>query len=763
MKSFFLTILLVLIPALSYSQGNAIEDFFEKLYHYTFQDEHHTLKFISDGVEMDGKLQFTGTKFFLKQGPNTILTAVQSSNNDRETFTVNLDSGIVVLKKAHLTLYAKAEEPAAMDTSVSQQSQDSSTDSQGGNLGISFDFPIEGESDTHAAQLQPTLVEPTTTANDKKKETAQYVNVLASCQKNLRDMERIIAVYDTCGRQSLLIRYDSIAQANESMLESIDKSIVIYNQRLQKSESDYLSRLARVQANHDSILNFLPEMIEAEGFSFLVDSKKKEVVLYHPIDKSLSVYHVPSTVTYRIHTLNVVGIGAYAFEGLTQLAEIELPPTVLEIRAKAFLGCSGLRKIRLSEHLTTIGEEAFKDCQSLRDVTLPGTLTSIESSAFSHCTSLKEVVAEMPHPVLLGEDAFDTAKANNTLLVLQNGSFHEYLQSPWALSFVSIKEVFTESVPSAHLLTDSHTFLIKSNGTADFLSFPIKPYQDDFTVPEKIFDNSYTVTGIGSGAFYNQVGLKTVFLPNSIEAIGDSAFAFCKNLNQIQLPRSLKNIGEKAFLDCKKLRSISFPEGVSDIKDEAFAFCSSLDSIQFPHGITAISDRLCLNCDNLRSVFIPSSVSSIGEYAFQSCKKLQSITLRMGTREVGRGAFSECQGLILVELPSTIATLKEGCFGGCDDIAAVYCHSVEPPLCADNAFSPNVIDAVIYVPDHADDAYKSQGFLSRGFDKIKTLPNEEKLEKHKAKSLQEGLEDVLKKPRLREKRAQKGAKQSDRY
>jgi len=35
------------------------------------------------------------------------------------------------------------------------------------------------------------------------------------------------------------------------------------------------------------------------------------------------------------------------------------------------------------------------------------------------------------------------------------------------------------------------------------------------------------------------------------------------------------------------------------------------------------------------------------------------------------------------------------------------------------------------------------------------------LEKHKAKSLEEGLEDVAKKPRLREKRLQKEAKQRD--
>ncbi|MBQ2590054.1 MAG: hypothetical protein II576_12450, partial [Prevotella sp.] len=67
----------------------------------------------------------------------------------------------------------------------------------------------------------------------------------------------------------------------------------------------------------------------------------------------------------------------------------------------------------------------------------------------------------------------------------------------------------------------------------------------------------------------------------------------------------------------------------------------------------------------------------------------------------------------------------------------------------------------LYVPDKADKAYEALDFKSKGFSKIKDLPNEEKLEKHKAKSLEEGLEDVAKKPRLREKRLQKEAKQRD--
>lgn len=763
MKAYLFTLLLVLVPSFSYSQGNAFEEFFEKLYLLTFKNDEHELKFIADGVEMDGKLQYSGTKIFVMQGSNTTLTATQLSNKSREMFIVNLDSGMVTLKKAQLVFYEKKDEPLPEVPTLSEDSQEPqepSIESQDEDLDIALDVPIEMEREHTIEPTRPTIpIEPAPV--DKKNETTRYTNALTSCQKNLREMDKIIAVYDTCGRKSLLIRYDSIARANQSLLDDIDKEYVTYNQRLQKLENDYMSRLAHIQAKHDSVLNYLPSMLDADGFSFLVNTKEKEVILYHPLDKTLSKYEVPSVIDYRIHTLKVVGIGTYAFENLTQLTEILLPSTITEIRHRAFAGCTNLKKIQLSDNLKSIGEEVFLDCKSLQSITLPGSLTSIEQLAFSKCTGLKEVVAEMPNPAQLGDDAFDTTRLNNALLILPNGSFSQYVNSPWATFFFNIKEQFTESIKSAHLLTESHTFLIRPNGTADFLSFPIKPYQDDFTVPEKIFNNSYTVTGIGDNAFYNQEGLKTVVLPATIENIGDSAFAFCGNLNQIQLPISLKTIGEKAFYVCKKLHSIILPDGLKTIKKSAFAFCSGLDSILFPNGMTAISDKVCQNCHHLQSISIPTSVETIGEFAFQNCRELQSITLNNGLRTINKGAFNGCQGLIVVDLPQSIGLLADDCFGGCDDLSAVYFQGINPPECALNAFSPNVIDAVIYVPEKTEKTYEALNFESKGFSKIKTLPSEEKLEKHKAKALTDGLEDVEKKPRLREKRSLKEAKQRD--
>ena len=199
MKTYLFTLLLVLVPSFSYSQSNVFEDFFEKLYLITFKNDEHVLKFIADGVEMDGQLQYTGTKIFVIQGSNTTLTATQLSNNNREMFVVNLDSGMVTLKKANLVLYKKIDTPLT-------QTPELSTETPNDNLNISIDVPIEMEGNHRTVEPISPTISIETSSVDKKNETTRYTNALTSCQKNLREMDKNITVYDTCGIQSLLIR-----------------------------------------------------------------------------------------------------------------------------------------------------------------------------------------------------------------------------------------------------------------------------------------------------------------------------------------------------------------------------------------------------------------------------------------------------------------------------------------------------------------------------------------------------------------------------
>ena len=420
MKHLIFTLLLLSLSTFAYSQTNTQEKFFEKLYLRTFKTEQHVLKFTAEGVMMDGALLYTGTKILLVQGPSTTLTAAETSTNVLETFTVNIDAGTVTLKRAHLTLYDKTDyqgqtaEVKSEKREVKSEKQEVSTiedkkaTSNDGELVITLDRPIQMVADTSTPTSQLAMTETNTEpVKDRKKETNNYTKALAQCQRNLRAMDKLISTYDTCGNVHLLASYDSIANLNQSLLENIDKTAVNYSQRLQKSENDYVNLAARMQVKYDSIVNYIPSMMDAEGFTFMLDATDKEATVYRPLDPSQASFQVPPYIMYRIHKLKVTEIGSYAFENITQLTDIDLPSSILEIGDKAFAGCTHLANIQLPENLMIIGEEAFKNCTSIESVHLPASLTNIKQLAFTQCEKLKEVVADMHNAITIGPQAFD--------------------------------------------------------------------------------------------------------------------------------------------------------------------------------------------------------------------------------------------------------------------------------------------------------------------------------------------------------------------
>ena len=77
-------------------------------------------------------------------------------------------------------------------------------------------------------------------------------------------------------------------------------------------------------------------------------------------------------------------------------------------------------------------------------------------------------------------------------------------------------------------------------------------YSGDIVIPESItFGNSkYSVTSIGSSAFWYCSGLTSVTIPNSVISIGDHAFMHCSGLTSITIPNSVTSIGEETFAYC---------------------------------------------------------------------------------------------------------------------------------------------------------------------------------------------------------------------
>ena len=158
-------------------------------------------------------------------------------------------------------------------------------------------------------------------------------------------------------------------------------------------------------------------------------------------------------------------------------------------------------------------------------------------------------------------------------------------------------------------------------------------YTGSVTIPESFTYNgvTYSVTSIGSYAFFYCSGLTSVTIPNSVTSIGDQAFYECSGLTSITIPNSVTSIGGGAFQSCSGLTQVTLNSNA--IASKSYSSSSTLGNIfgsqvkEYVLGddVTSIGSYAFYNCADLTNITIGCSVESIEDYAFASIPKLEKI------------------------------------------------------------------------------------------------------------------------------------------
>ena len=230
---------------------------------------------------------------------------------------------------------------------------------------------------------------------------------------------------------------------------------------------------------------------------------------------------------------------------------IVIPPGIREVSEEAFAGDAGITHLVIYEGV------------------------SIGKNAFSGCTNLKTLIV-VGDPDIAFRSVFTGVPIRNVYCG----------RGTKADTYFRARKVNVHSL-TAYPSSESFTTDFRLTGVA------ITGYmgmEAEIEVPSKIL--GMPVTEIGENAFFENMYLETIHLPQSVSVIGESAFVCCPSLKTVLADGTIKDIGAHAFEDCERLTEIPLAEGLIHVGDYAFKNCRSLKNPTLPESVQAAGEGI---------------------------------------------------------------------------------------------------------------------------------------------------------------------------
>lgn len=140
------------------------------------------------------------------------------------------------------------------------------------------------------------------------------------------------------------------------------------------------------------------------------------------------------------------------------------------------------------------------------------------------------------------------------------------------------------------------------------------------------------ITCIAASAFWNNVFVEEVILPESLVQLGGDCFYCCYNLKKVTVPANVKVMGNNPFAGCPLLElkncspHFSLIDGVLYSADGSnliyYAVANGAERFEIPQGVEYIGKHSFFMCDNLKKIVIPDSVVRMENNPFSGCTKL---------------------------------------------------------------------------------------------------------------------------------------------
>ena len=337
-------------------------------------------------------------------------------------------------------------------------------------------------------------------------------------------------------------------------------------------------------------------------------------------------YYGNKNITKVVVGEGITGIGQRAFETMSNLAEIELPTTLLSIDQYAFNGVTKLTHIEIPEGCTTLQNNWISNCSGIQTIKLPTTITTmgypdgvtltdankryprgaqkaewivyegsfaaekLESNSFDSngvytinlgvdTTKQQAKITKVAAPAVIKgvmktytKEPQDTAR--DTTATTTGGI-------PWSV------DVASKSLTLSVTLTNASTKTATHKGLGNLYQAPWFRYNN--IIEHVVFDNTAGATTLElprqllsyltnveeltipwyatkfGWAVCHTAGYKNVYIEDGPVELGDNFFISCANLTEVRLPNTLDLINTRSFNGCSSLKELTLPASLNTI------------------------------------------------------------------------------------------------------------------------------------------------------------------------------------------------------
>ena len=457
-----------------------------------------------------------------------------------------------------------------------------------------------------------------------------------------------------------------------------------------KDNADFCIEKLDSYAFYDCIL--LKKVMMGKCVAVIKKAAFKDCHLLEQCDLPESVTHIGNMAFTKCRKLkeirvtdSLVSLGWSAFSA-TGITEFNFPRSLKIVPEECFLLCEKLRKIVLPDNLQVIEPKAFALCKNLTDIVLPESLKTLGWGAFYECKKITQINIPSGIKVLDYRTFYETGITETVL--------PSNLKTVYA--FESCDELKKATVCEG---VKKMSFDYCKNLSEVVLPKSIRDISFKGCSSLKMIDLPLGLKKISQSCF-EESGIESIEIPDSVKQIDDSAFYGCTNLREVKINKPVE-LGNSVFKFCKKLTKITLPKnwyikganvydgkklirkGVFDFKTDVkingyvlnkkmtkvlsapFGFSAELPQTVYKIGSYALKD-----CRK-KNIIIPPSISCIGKYAFEE-SEIESIEIPDTVTEIESGVFEDCKKLRYVRLPENLKEIPASMFRGCKNLKHIH-------------------------------------------------------------------------------------------